>query len=221
MRKFYWCFLLILLSFPTFSQIKLGLKFSPVIASSRIEFDSDSLDVENDGAALRFALGLSVDKQLTETYFLSSGLFIVPKRVGITVRPDAGGNGISEEYYLQYLQIPITLKLFTNEIKPDLSIYFQVGGALEFKVNDRPADEDFDLFDEAFKPIDGNAMIGAGAEYRAGINTILYVGFTYQRGLFNSINETDVDYTNLNAPGSLDGLIIRNNVFMIDLGVKF
>ena len=207
---------MISISTPVFSQVKLGLKFSPVIANSRIEFSSDSLNVENDGSSFRFALGLVADKQLTETYFLSTGLFVVPKRVGISVSPDAGGTQIKEEYFLQYLQIPISLKLFTNEIKPDLSIYFQVGGAFEIKLNDRPAEDDYanGYLDEEFKGVDGNAMIGIGTEYRAGINTILFAGFTYQRGLFNSLKGT--------GPAAFNSdLVIRNNVFMIDLGVKF
>ncbi|MBV6645624.1 MAG: PorT family protein [Cyclobacteriaceae bacterium] len=196
-----------------FSQTKLGLKFSPVFANSRVEFLSDSADIENDGSAFRFSIGLVVDYPLTETYYFSTGLVVVPKRVGITV---VGENGFTpdnprEEYNLQYLQVPISLKLYTNEIRPDMSIYFQVGGALEIKLNDKPLEEEYQLI-EKFDPFDANVMLGAGVEYRAGINTILYGGLNYQRGLLNAVNS---------SPQLVDELIIRNTVFMIDLGVKF
>ena len=212
MKRFFSVFVFLLVVQIAFGQVKLGLKFSPQLSLNQVELISDTLDMENASSTARFSLGLVVDKQFTDTYYFSTGLIIMPKRVGINIIPENGGTtpNTFEAYNLQYLQIPVTLKLYTNEIQPDLSIFFQVGGTLELKVDDRPKDEDYVLI-EKFNPLDIGAMLGAGAEYRIGINTILFGGFSYQQGLINVVNETrdNIDLT------------IKNSVITLDLGVKF
>ncbi len=203
MKKFF--FLLLLFSALGISaQTKLGLKLSPVITSNRVT--NEAQNVDNDGSKLKLSIGLVVDKPLTESYFLSSGLIYVPKRAAFRITADS-----TEEYTLQYLQIPATVKMFTNEIAPDIKVYFQVGGALELKVFDEPTEPDFDDIVK-FNPIDFSVILGSGVEYRAGINTIIFGGISYQRGLANVVNET--------IAGAED-LQIRNTIVSIDLGVKF
>ena len=120
-------------------------------------------------------------------------------------------NGNSEEYKLQYIQLPATLKLFTNEVAPDLKAYLQLGTALEIKVFDEPEDPNYIVI-EKFNPIDIPVIIGAGAEFKAGINTTLFGGFSYQRGLINAVNQTVL---------GAEDLQLRNTIFSIDLGLKF
>ncbi len=196
-----------------FAQTKIGLKFSPLITSSRFDLTSDTLDIESGGAGFKFGLGLIVDHAFTDNYSFSSGLLIVPKRVNAEIRGEDGGTfpNLSEEYNLQYLQIPITLKLYTNEVAPDMTVFFQVGGAVEIKIDEKPLEEDYILIDQ-FNPVDMTASIGAGLEYRVGINTTLFGGFNFQRGLINIVNETE--------PRDLE-LVAKNTVFAIDFGIKF
>ena len=203
MKKIFFLLLLIS-SLAVSAQTKLGLKLSPVIASNRVT--NEAQNVDNDGSKLKLSIGLVVDKPLTESYFLSSGLIYVPKRAAFRVSADS-----TEEYTLQYLQIPATVKMFTNEIAPDIKVYFQVGGALELKVFDEPTEPDFDDIVK-FNPVDFSVILGSGIEYRAGINTIIFGGISYQRGLANTVNET--------ITGAED-LQIRNTIVSIDLGVKF
>ena len=204
MKKF--LFLLIVLSaVGSQAQIKLGLKLAPVITANRAKNDAQT--VENDGSKMKFSIGLIADKTLSDTYFLSSGLIYLPKRVAFR---DATGT-IEEEYKLQYLQIPATLKLFTNEIAPDLKGYLQLGSALEIMVFNEEEDPSFTTV-EKFTPIDIPVILGAGVEFRAGINTTIFGGFSYQRGLVNVVNS---------AEAGLGDLQLRNTIFSIDLGVKF
>ncbi len=186
------------------AQIKLGLKLSPIISSNRVTDDTQTST--NGGSALKLSFGLIVDKPLSDTYFLSLGLIYVPKRVAFS------SSTISEEYKLQYLQIPISLKLFTNEIAPDLKIFFQVGGGLEVRVFDEREDPTFTVI-ESFNPLDISVVLGTGIEYRAGINTTIFGGISYQRGLSNVVKHT----TN----NVVKDLVIRNTIVSIDLGVKF
>ena len=204
MKKFLFS-LLILLSIGTTAQVKLGLKLAPVITSNRAKNDAQT--VENDGSKMKFSLGLVADKVLSDTYYFSTGLIYLPKRASFR---NADGT-VEEEYKLQYLQIPASLKLFTNELAPDIKAYLQVGSALEIKVFDEAEDPSF-VNVEKFTPIDIPVIIGGGIEYRAGINTTLFGGFSYQRGLINTVNE---------ASAAFEDLQLRNTVFSIDLGVKF
>ncbi|MEM0939620.1 MAG: porin family protein [Bacteroidota bacterium] len=203
MRQIFF-FILLILCVILSAQTKLGLKLSPVIASNRVTNDAQTLD--NDGSVLRLSVGLVVDKPLSDSYFLSTGLIYIPKRAAF--RTDSA---TSEEYTLQYLQIPTTLKLFTNEIAPDVKVYFQVGGALEIKVFDEADEPDFNTV-EKFNTADFSVIVGSGVEYRAGINTTIFGGISYQRGLANTVNETIA---------GADDLKIRNTLVSIDLGVKF
>lgn len=204
MKKFLFLLLIIVAS-TVQAQVKLGLKLAPVISANRAVNDTQT--VKNNGSQMKFSIGLIADKTLSDTYFLSSGLIYLPKRAAFR----ASGNTIKEEYKLQYLQIPLTLKLFTNEIAPDLKGYLQVGSGLEIKVFDEKTDPSFTII-KNFTPVDIPVILGAGIEFRAGINTTLFGGFSYQRGLVNVVSET--------TAGS-DDLQIRNTILSIDLGVKF
>jgi len=197
-------FLLILPGVSVFAQTQMGLKLAPVVVSNRVTNDIQSVD--DDGSAFKFSVGLVVDKPISDSYFLSSGLIYIPKRASF--RTDSA---TSEEYTLQYLQIPITLKLFANEVAPDMKPYFQIGTGLEIKVFDEADEPDYEVI-EQFNPIDFSVILGAGIEYRAGINTTLFGGISYQRGLVNTVNETIA---------GADDLQIRNTVFSFDFGVKF
>jgi hypothetical protein len=164
---------------------------------------------------------LIYDHQITETYFLSTGLIFLPKKTSFTVSSeDTNGSlpsGINprEAYKLQYLQIPVTLKLFTNEVMPDGRVFFQVGTALELLVNNEPIKEDYDMVKD-FRNVDFSVILGGGFEYRAGINTTLFVEVSYQRGLVNQIRT-------LPKVGNFpqEELFIRSNIVSIDFGIKF
>lgn len=201
------------------AQSKLGLKFSPAISTNRISLVDSLYDVEPESSAFKFSMGLIYDHELTETYYLSTGLIFVPKRVAFNAGVEqeyAGdttyaGNAM-ESYRLNYLQIPISLKLFTNEVQPDTRVFFQVGLAPEIKVFSEPEEEDYDLIAE-FKTFDSTILFGGGVEYRAGINTTLFGSVTYQRGLSNVIKKETI--------GFQEELFIRNTIVSFDLGIKF
>ncbi len=196
-----------------FSQTKLGLKFSPLFSSHKISLKSDQLEVYQGKTATRMSIGLIVDHPLTDTYFLSSGLIYLPKRVSINLEEENGGTAPTnpfESYDLNYLQVPLSLKLFTNEIAPDISLFFQVGLILEFKIFEQALNEDYEFISK-FNFFDTAAIIGTGIEYRLGINTLFFTSISLQKGLINIINRTNPEYP----------LVIRNQIVSIDVGMKF
>ena len=222
MRKNFLLFLILnAAGFSLLAQSKLGLKFSPSISSNRVSLVDSLYDAESIKTPFKFSAGLIFDYEITETYFFSTGVVFVPKYIGVRVKDDPDGqfdptlpNPQSQDYRVNYLQLPTTLKLFTNEIQPDTKIYFQVGGALEFKIFNEPLEETYNLV-EKFYPVDASVLLGGGVEYRAGVNTTLFGGITYQRGLVNTIRETTVDFQ------ENEGLYIRNSYLSLDVGIKF
>lgn len=195
---------LVLLSMGLWAQTKLGFKFAPVIASNRVT--NDSLTFKENGSSFKLSIGLMVDKPITDTYFFSSGIMYIPKQ--ITFKRDK----LAEEYKSHYLQIPVSLKLFTNELTPDLKAYLQIGVGLEIKVYDEPLEPGFDAID-SFSPVDLPVILGLGVEFRAGLSTLVFGGITYQRGLINTVSETTIP--------DLDDLQIRHTIVSLDLGIKF
>ena len=209
--------LLVFISLKGLGQdFKLGIKIAPAIHSTRVLLD-DPVTVSNDGSNMKLSFGLMVDKNLTDAYTLSSGLLYIPKEVKIGISPDAGNTTTfndRESYKLQYLQLPLSLKLFTNEVKPDLRAFFQIGMAVEIKVYEEP---DLTLPEKEviaeFQPINIPVVLGAGIEYTMGISTIAFAGLSYHRGLNNIVKSTNVSFA--------QELEIRSTVLSIDLGVKF
>ena len=198
------------------SDFKLGIKVAPAIHSTRILLD-DPVLISNDGSNMKLSFGLVVDKALTDSYILSTGLIYIPKEVRIGITPDAGNPvnfNMAESYKLQYLQVPLTLKLFTNEVKPDVKLFFQLGMALEIKVYE---EADLTLTEQEvvseFQPINIPVVLGTGFEYNMGINTVAFAGVSYHRGLNNIVKSTNVAFA--------QDLEIRSTVLSIDLGVKF
>ena len=193
-------------------QTRLSLRFSPLLTTNRIDFSTDTLTATNDGVLPKLSLGLIADIGLTETYSFSTGLVYMPKGLSLrTAGRNGGAYNVAEEYRLQYLQVPVTFKLYTNEIQPDFKLYFQVGGALEVLLHDEPVEDNAEIITD-FNFFDASVVLGAGTEYKLGASTILYGGITYYRGLLNVINTTI---------GLADNLEARNTVVGLDLGIKF
>jgi hypothetical protein len=200
--------LLLFISSPAFSQFELGLQLSPSLSFNRIDDDEATVGLSTNGAGARILAGLIGDFYIRENYYFSTGLFFVPKRVGL----EDATNNIEEAYRLHYLQVPASLKLYTNEVALDMRIYFQVGLTLDVKIlEDELSDEVRYIQD--FRTFDSNVLIGSGLEYRIGYSTTVYGGISYRRGLVNVVK-------NQYEPNVGD-IIIKNDLLSLDLGVKF
>ena len=123
---------------------------------------------------------------------------------------------ISEEHKLQYLQVPILLKLYTSEITLDTRLYFKLGGLIELKIEERAATvaDPSKSFIEKFTPLDVAFLLGAGIEYDISPPTSLSIGISYQRGLVNAIK------SQASIPG-VPKVIYKNDFLSLDLGIGF
>lgn len=198
-------------------QPKIGLTVSPGFSFTRTKYlPSDDTQIDKGEQAFRAKFGLEFDFPLTNNYSFSTGLIYAPKKVSVKASQfDETTTSImnqSEEYKAQYLQIPLTLKLFTSEIQPDLRVFFQLGFMGEILLYDEPMDRDNVLVDD-FKFFDVSFTGGAGLEFGPEINSQLYGGIFYDRGLVNIIKDQNSDIS--------DDLAVRMDMIHLKLGIKF
>ena len=211
MKKFLFASLLVTLSFVTYAQPKIGLTFAPGISMNRVKYSSTTDVIDKYGSRMKMSFGLEADFKLTDSYAFSTGLIFTPKRVGFKIAK-ANTSTIREVYNMQYLQLPISLKLYTTEIQPDLRPFFHIGFLAEVKVFDEPNRPTYDLVDD-FKFYDASFLGGMGVEYGAGVNTVLYLGLYYSRGLVNIVKST--------TDPADDILVAKMDAFNVRLGIKF
>lgn len=214
-------------------EIQLGIRFAPGIAFNTAEATGVSGDVTNNKTEIRLSGGLTADFLFTDTYAFSTGLWYTIKRsafqnVTFADPNDPNGSGLkgTSEYNLQYLQVPVSLKLFTNEIASDARMYFQLGGTFDVKLAEKAQQKSTNaLFARSeaqgghvYKPIDVGLLLGLGVEFRLSEDNTLFGGISYNRGLVNVLsNDLKDDFGNaLN-----DNLKSLNSLLSLEIGLKF
>jgi hypothetical protein len=210
-----------------FAQVEIGLKISPSIAYLRPDSPSGT-SFSSENSKFSFGGGVFMDYFFGENYAFNTGLFLTGKGGTISYNEQAstgpGVTRIEQKIAMQYLELPLTIKLFTNEVMPDTRVYFQVGGSLAVPVQVRINGEKY--YTDAYNnnsqtkagkhvlDIDANIIGGAGVEYQLGQSTKLLAGISYHHGLvdFDRYFERTRGFSDVN---------IKNSVFALDLGLKF
>lgn len=214
MRRLIICSAFILVGLQLKAQFKIGLQISPAISSNRFETNSDFISIQNDGSSLKFRFGPIADFAITETYYFHTGILYAPKEISLkSTNPNDPASILTEKYNLQYLQIPLAIKLYTNEIQLDTKLYFILGMLAEVNISEK-AKEKSNIVINNFSMFDTSLLLAAGVEYSAGVNTVFYGGLSYNRGLLNAIST----HISLN---DAEKIIMKNDLINLDLGVKF
>jgi len=227
--------LLLLASNQIFAQdkkFKLGLRFAPNIAMNRVVdlVDTDGLSFSKNGAGVRYSAGLTGDFYFGKNYSFYTGLWYTVMRTGIKfdstgTKPEMKFNGESV-YNLQYLQIPVALKLFTNEIGTDLKMYFVVGGTLGIKIDEKEKSWKKNL-SSAQKPSKGSGhsfgdvglLLGSGVEYQMGETTTLFFGLSYNRGLLDIASKKGPMW--IHSKDASEFYTISTSLLSLETGIKF
>ncbi len=193
------------------AQIQMGFKLSPLLSMNRVDIETDAALVDSDGSGTRFSFGPVADFSLNgnENYHISTGFWLTSKRAGISYND--GTNRVTQAYSLQYIQIPATLKFYTNEVGLDKRIFFQFGPTLDFKVSEKLKDGDKSIrVVDDFRFFDMTMFVAVGLEYQMGNTTRVFGGISYSRGLINA------------AKNALsDDIIYKNDYIGLELGVMF
>lgn len=201
------------------AQVKLGLKFSPQLTW----VSPESKSISTSGTRLNVSYGLMADFGFTENYAFATEIAITtmsgrlnPGTVQITRDGNTQTvNNLEYLYKLQYLQIPLLLRMRTNELGY-WRFYAEFGWNMNFlirskadikatgldlenvNVNDPDPEDAFDVrtnetpskgLSSKVNFFRNSLVIGAGTQYRAFGNTLLVTGLRYENTLSDFTDE--------------------------------
>tara|TARA_R110001592_G_scaffold3868_3_gene22064 strand:+ start:667 stop:1446 length:780 start_codon:yes stop_codon:yes gene_type:complete len=221
-------------------KFRLGLHFSPSLSW----FTVNSSGYSNDGSKIGFAYGLSTEFYLAKNYLFSTGVTL--NSIGGKIRYEGVYNinevlfpsEIKQSIKINYAEIPLTLKLKTNQIGY-ISYYgnFGVNLGLRYKSISDYEYTDFDNVKKSdvntssdIKFMNINLIVGGGIEYNLSGNTNIMLGITYNNGFVNVLDEkTHVLDANGKATIDNEGKAVKSdksasatiNFFTLNLGVYF
>lgn len=228
-------FLSILLTGSLFAQsnLRLGLRVSPLISSSNVT-DAQGNDIDAElSSKLGGSFGLMADYYFTENYGLHTGVHIVSKgfkRDGNVALNDTATRAASQNISITSVEIPIALKLKTGSINGSdwninglfgLSADFTAGNSNSWTgvnpINNQLADEGT-LRSQArlINPIAFSFLFGGGTEYDFGGAGLGYIGLVYHWGLTNLNRKKAYEE---GTPGNTETFNV--NYFSLDLGYYF
>lgn len=199
-------------------SVRFGIKVAPNFGW----INPDTKELKNDGARFGYTFGLMGDFMIgaNQNYAFATGLFL-NNVGGKSTYPSDKQNLIRESKY-QYIELPLTLKLKTNEIGY-MTYYGQIGFGTAFNIR---AKSDFDTFNERGEIVrvtdedimdntqlfKASLIVGAGLEFNFSGNTSAMIGVTYNNGFTNINKDIKVGDKELKA---------KQNYLELSLGVFF
>ncbi|WP_256014384.1 porin family protein [Desertivirga xinjiangensis] len=199
-----------------FKNFQLGFTLTPNLGWARINDSSPSYSSE--GTNVGFSYGLIGDFGFSKNYFFSTAFTLtsINTKVSNTDVEESGGavrNDIT--YKVQYIEIPLTIKLKTNEVA-EKCFYGQFGLGTGIKVSGKLDSELKSstgvLSEESKKDIASDNVFrlslvaGAGMQWNFAQNTKFLTGVTFNNGFTNMLSK---------------GPSIRNSYVALNLGVLF
>ncbi len=207
MRKLIVTLLVIFTGYACFAQVKIGLKISPGLLNNRTFVKSDTVSVSNTGMKFKIPFGVFFDFPFTDRYYFTTGLNLVGKVTDLNYKIGTAPV-VHEKIRLQYLQLPLTLKLMTDEIAVDKRLYFQFGPSLEVKISDKSESQPY-ITDVLFGDV--SFMFCGGIDMKIGPNSSMILGFSYNRGLINVVNKSALP---------ADNYSVKNDMFLLEIGIR-
>lgn len=211
--------LCLLLSFGMAAFAQNAVRFGFTTSPSITWMTPDNKNVASDGVRFGFSYGAIVDFVIDDNdrYFITSGMNIAldgGKLIGTPVeRIEAQSTLVAK---LQYLEIPVGLKLRSNETASNLTFYGSLGLVNGFRIRSRADYTYFNALEEAnevednirikdlpFFPVEIKRInvwqlsmqFEGGAEYRVGDNTAIVGGLFFKNGFTNMVKNDDSERT--------------------------
>jgi hypothetical protein len=181
-------------------KFRLGLMLNPNI--SWLSPNSD--DYSGEGSKVGFSYGLSTEFFLSKNYLFSTGFLISSLGGEVSYEgafeDNVGGgyvpSNVAQSFRIKYVEIPLALKLRTNEIGY-MTYYgsFGLKAGVKFQstsdftytdLNDASRTDKNTASDVFF--LNMSLAIGAGIEYNISGNTNLLLGLTFNNGFINQLD---------------------------------
>jgi hypothetical protein len=208
------------------NSFRLGLQFTPTIGFIK----SDKKVIKSGGSGLGYNFGLTGDFKFADNYYFATGIDVIYSTLKLnyvetlhdtSITPLYNQSDVLLKYKLQYLGIPLSLKLKTKEIHY-IKYYGQFGMEPQFNIKKKvnankgrynddnyyaPSETVYTNFDDDISFIRLGLIVGGGVEYSLGGKTSL-VGGVFYNGGFTDINKDAFSK-------------ITNSYIALNLGVLF
>jgi Outer membrane protein beta-barrel domain len=211
---------LLVITITTFAQDEQSFHFGLKVAPSLAWLKSDTKGYDSDGSIFGFTYGLITDFNFAQRYAFGTGIDITYRGGKFKsvegLKTTVGEDSIistSSTYNMQYIEIPITLKLKTNEIG-SVTYFMQIGVSpgvcirarqsyasttqrtVSGTVYNTSASEDkIDVMDD-INNFNLSMIIGAGLEYTLSGSTVLLGGIQFNNGFLDAFDGTPKVNTN-------------------------
>lgn len=179
------------------SSFNFGLRAAPQICWMKSDVDNWS----GNGAKTGFSWGFIAAKNFSDNYSLSSGFNMLFNggKLKFPLVVDGVSGTMNREYFLKYLEIPVSLKMRTNSIN-GIKYFGRIGLGSAFKVGSKAEDnfvsntgtstktpkKNYDKINFARESL----IIGMGGEYELSGGPTLGVELTFNNGFTNILTET-------------------------------
>lgn len=204
--------------------IEMSVRVAPNLDVNTAEGQGIYKGFQPNGVGVRFSTGLNLDYFFyQDRYALGTGVWYTVFRSGYQMpgtfgqsQFNPGAPNQKSVYNLRYMQVPVTVKMFANNLFPQMRVYFQTGGVINVKVGERALDPTINglyKYGEATNTsrqygfADLAFLIGGGVQYKLNNVNAINAGISYQRGVVNVARGSD--------------LFSKNRVISLDLGFKF
>lgn len=191
--------------------VRLGIKVAPNMSWLK----ADTKGLEGDGSKIGFTFGLVTEFPIGNSgnYRFGTGLFLNyagGNYLQAITYTDANGQlltrDLSSKTKLQYVELPLTVKLMTNEIGY-MRYYGRLGFGAAFNLSAKgdfetlavgpngvagiSSFEDEDIKD-GIQPFRAGLIVGGGLEYNFSGSTTVQVGVNYHNGFTNLLKDAKV-----------------------------
>lgn len=193
----------LLFVFQGITQVK-PFRFGVKLAPNMSWISPDTEGYEYDGMQMGFSWGFLADITLTENYFIKTGfnmdylnakLQYEEQRSISEADPTLTMGALNRKYQLQYLELPVTLKMRTNRFG-EFAFYGEIGFGAAFNLkakaedtftyneNNNTQETEADIKDE-ITLVKGSLIVGAGLEYFIDESTTIVTSLIFSNGLSN------------------------------------
>lgn len=204
---------------------ELAFKFSPSITSNYVEGTNEFLPMNENGKASRITLGPIMDIFFLDTrcafstgiwYTVKSMSFIGPNVIKSAYTETQLTQKVASSYNVQYIQVPLSLKLVSSPIMRSFNCYVNFGGIFNYKIAEKAISKETNILykhvletgnTELLNKTNLGILIGGGIYRKVNSQNSLMLGFSYNRDLFNAVSDPN--------------LVSRSSIFSFDIGMIF
>lgn len=187
--------LLSLLAFASRAQYQafyFGLKAAPQITW----MNPDADNMTGNGSKVGFAWGFIAEKNFTENYSIASGFNMLFNGGKLSIKEDVVNT--NRNYFLKYIEVPVTLKMRTNPIG-GIRYFGRVGLGTAFNIGSKIIDETTPqggattttkkINYDKISLVRESIIIGLGGEFELNEGPRLGAELTFNNGFTNIITE--------------------------------